>query len=87
MIALLDRLFSLDVLCAAVLAGLAALLAVGTVFHRRHVKCIAGRHVVVTGGSQGIGMWAAVRAAQLGANVTIMARNQAQLGGHMQIPE
>ncbi|KAJ6639717.1 3-ketodihydrosphingosine reductase [Pseudolycoriella hygida] len=34
-----------------------------------------GRHVVVTGGSQGIGLWAAIYSAQLGAHVTIIARN------------
>lgn len=39
-------------------------------------KSIAGRHVVVTGGSSGIGLWAAIEAARLGAHVTIVARNQ-----------
>lgn len=33
------------------------------------------RHVVVTGGSSGIGLWAAIYAARLGAHVTIIARN------------
>lgn len=64
---------------AGVLA-VAALAAIACWQYRRHVKSIAGRHVVVTGGSQGIGMWAAVRAAQLGADVTIVARNVEQLG-------
>lgn len=36
---------------------------------------LLGQHVVVTGGSQGIGLWAAVYCAQLGAHVTIIARN------------
>lgn len=36
---------------------------------------LRGRHVVVTGGSSGIGLWAAVYAARLGAHVTIIARN------------
>lgn len=36
---------------------------------------LMGQHVVVTGGSSGIGLWAAVYCAQLGAHVTIIARN------------
>lgn len=36
---------------------------------------MSGRHVVVTGGSSGIGLWAAMECARLGANVTIVARN------------
>lgn len=55
------------------------LAAIGLTQYRRHSKKIAGRHVVVTGGSQGIGLWAAVRAAELGANVTLIARNLEQL--------
>lgn len=36
---------------------------------------IRGKHVVVTGGSSGIGLWAAMECVRLGANVTIVARN------------
>lgn len=44
-------------------------------------KCIiAGQHVVVTGGSMGIGLWAAIYAARKGADVTIVARNIKILG-------
>lgn len=68
------------VIFCSVLVGIVGLIVFACVQYRRHVKSIAGRHVVVTGGSQGIGMWAAVRAAQLGANVTIVARNAKQLG-------
>lgn len=39
-------------------------------------KSIAGKHVLVTGGSSGIGLWAAIECARQGANVTIVARNQ-----------
>lgn len=39
-------------------------------------KCIAGKHVLVTGGSSGIGLWSAIECAKQGANVTIVARNQ-----------
>ena len=43
-------------------------------------KSIKNRHVVVTGGSSGIGLWAAINCAKLGANVTIIARNISHLG-------
>ncbi|XP_052815321.1 3-ketodihydrosphingosine reductase-like [Mya arenaria] len=38
-----------------------------------------GRHVVITGGSSGIGKSMAIQAAQMGASVTIMARNKEKL--------
>lgn len=50
----------------------------GLVFYlvsRKPKANIRGRHVVVTGGSSGIGLWAAVECVRLGANVTIVARN------------
>ncbi|XP_053695444.1 3-ketodihydrosphingosine reductase [Sabethes cyaneus] len=40
---------------------------------------IYGKHVLVTGGSSGIGLWVAVECARLGADVTIVARNVEQL--------
>ncbi|XP_053402611.1 3-ketodihydrosphingosine reductase-like [Mercenaria mercenaria] len=40
---------------------------------------LAEKHVVVTGGSSGIGKAIAVLAAQQGANVTILARNKLRL--------
>lgn len=39
-----------------------------------------GKHVVVTGGSSGIGLWVAIFAARMGADVTIVARNVKLLG-------
>lgn len=39
-----------------------------------------GKHVVVTGGSSGIGLWIAIYAARMGADVTIVARNTKLLG-------
>jgi NADP-dependent 3-hydroxy acid dehydrogenase YdfG len=42
---------------------------------------ILGKHVVVTGGSSGIGLWAAIYAARKGADVTIVARKAKLLGG------
>lgn len=47
---------------------------------RKRKRSLQGRHVVVTGGSSGIGLWVAVYAAQLGAHVTIIARNKERLG-------
>ncbi|XP_055695623.1 3-ketodihydrosphingosine reductase [Lutzomyia longipalpis] len=42
---------------------------------RKRPKSIAGKHVVVTGGSSGIGLWTAIHCFKRGANVTIVARN------------
>lgn len=50
------------------------------ILRRKPKKSINGRHVVVTGGSSGIGLWIAIYCAKLGANVTILARNTALLG-------
>lgn len=47
---------------------------------RKPKKSIIGRHVVVTGGSSGIGLWVAVHCVRQGANVTIIARNATLLG-------
>lgn len=47
---------------------------------RKPKKSIVGRHVVVTGGSSGIGLWVAIHCVRQGANVTIIARNTALLG-------
>lgn len=43
-------------------------------------KSIVGRHVVVTGGSKGIGLCLAVECAKKGANVTVIARDEKTLG-------
>lgn len=47
---------------------------------KKPAKSIKDRHVVVTGGSSGIGLWLAIHAVKLGANVTIIARNIVNLG-------
>lgn len=44
------------------------------------LSIIPGKHVVVTGGSSGIGLWVAIYAAKMGADVTIVARNVKILG-------
>lgn len=58
-----------------VLVVLVLHIAVFTYLRRRPRKSIAGKHVLVTGGSSGIGLWVAIYAAQHGAHVTIVARN------------
>lgn len=67
-------------LAVMIMVSIIATCIYGLTVHKGHRKKIAGRHVVVTGGSQGIGLWAAIRAAELGANVTLVARNVKQLG-------
>ncbi|KXJ67985.1 3-ketodihydrosphingosine reductase [Aedes albopictus] len=61
---------------------LGILLIHGFIFYwvsRKSRTNIRGKHVVVTGGSSGIGLWAAIECVRLGANVTIVARNVKQL--------
>ena len=48
-------------------------------FPRKATPCLKGRHVLITGGSKGIGKEVAKEFAQRGANVTIFARNPQQL--------
>lgn len=43
-------------------------------------KSIRDRHVVITGGSSGIGLAIAMKCVKLGADVTIIARNLTNLG-------
>lgn len=47
---------------------------------RKSAREIANRHVVVTGGPNGIGLLLAIHAAKIGADVTIIARNVTNLG-------
>lgn len=42
---------------------------------KKSSKSIHNRHVVITGGSSGIGLWLAIHCVKLGAHVTIIARN------------
>lgn len=42
-------------------------------------RSIRGRHVVITGGSTGIGLWMAIQCVKLGAHVTIISRNVTKL--------
>lgn len=53
------------------------LLHIGVLYFLKRSRKLSlmGRHVVVTGGSSGIGLWAAIYCARLGAHVTIIARN------------
>lgn len=43
--------------------------------NKKPLKSIKDRHVVITGGSSGIGFWIAIHCVKLGAHVTIIARN------------
>lgn len=40
----------------------------------------ADRHVLITDGSSGIGLWLAIQAVKMGANVTIIPRDATNLG-------
>lgn len=42
---------------------------------KKPLRSIRDRHVVITGGSSGIGFWIAVNCVKLGAHVTLIARN------------
>lgn len=42
---------------------------------KKPLRSIRDRHVVITGGSSGIGFWAAIHCVKLGSHVTIVARN------------
>lgn len=46
---------------------------------KKPLRSIRDRHVVITGGSSGIGFWAAIHCIKLGAHVTIVARNVEKL--------
>ena len=68
------------VACAlAVLAALWQLGHLSALWCHRAAFRLAGRHVFITGGSQGLGRAIAAECARLGARVTIVARNAAAL--------
>lgn len=46
---------------------------------KKPLRSIRDRHVVITGGSSGIGFWIAVNCVKLGAHVTIIARSVEKL--------
>ena len=47
-----------------------------------HVETLAGRHALVTGGSRGIGATISEKLVQLGANLTLAARDEERLNQH-----
>lgn len=71
-----------------ILTVLGIVLVHGLIFYwvsRKSRTNIRGKHVIVTGGSSGIGLWAAIECVRLGANVTIVARNVKLLGRNTKI--
>lgn len=48
---------------------------------------LTGKHVIITGGSSGIGQQCAIQASHLGAKVTLIARNEERLRGTIQLME
>ena len=52
--------------------------ALAAAFWRKR-RSLAGRHVLITGGSSGIGLSMASAAAEMGADVTIVSRNEEKL--------
>uniref|UniRef100_A0A336MDM6 3-dehydrosphinganine reductase n=1 Tax=Culicoides sonorensis TaxID=179676 RepID=A0A336MDM6_CULSO len=67
----------MEITCDMILIGIGLFFAHLIVIYllNKKTKDIRGRHVVVTGGSSGIGLWVGVTCSKLGANVTIVARN------------
>lgn len=59
----------------AVTILITAHLAIYSWVSKKKMRSIQDRHVVITGGSSGIGFWIAVKCVKLGAHVTIIARN------------
>ncbi|XP_068157818.1 3-dehydrosphinganine reductase [Drosophila tropicalis] len=57
------------------------------VMGKQKSKSICGRHVVVTGGSKGIGLCLAVECAMKGADVTVIARDEKMLSGAVALME
>ena len=68
----------LDIILTIV-ALLVTILFVRYYFWRRRIRNVDNRHVVVTGGSSGIGKCVAIIAAKYGAHVTIIARDLQKL--------
>ena len=65
------------VLAAALLQSPVTLLA--ALLSRRRARSYSGRHVLITGGSEGIGLEIAKQCAARGAVVTLVARTRSKL--------
>lgn len=66
----MDFLFSITIFVALI-----AHIAIYLWTRKQPSKSIENRHVIITGGSSGIGLWLAIHCVKLGAHVTIIARN------------
>lgn len=79
--------FLLETVIAVILL-VAVHVTIYTWIRKKPKKTIENRHVVVTGGSSGIGLWIAIYCTKMGAHVTIIARNVTNLeAAHKQISE
>ena len=65
--------------CAILAILIIGIISLYYIFLRKRTRSIFQKHVLITGGSSGIGKAAAIQAAQKGANVTIVARNEQKL--------
>lgn len=77
----MDALFSGPLSAGSILAAMALLCAshLASIWLRRPRVDVAGKHVVITGGSQGLGRALALLCVQRGARVTVVARTAAKL--------
>lgn len=69
----------LVIVAVAVLSSLIISLIIKAIFWPKRVRCVENKHVVITGGSSGIGKSVAIAAAKHGAHVTLIARDVQKL--------
>ncbi|XP_067623725.1 3-ketodihydrosphingosine reductase [Eurosta solidaginis] len=74
-------------ICVWILIVILVHIAIYMFVMRKRPKMLVGRHVVITGGSRGIGLCMAVECAMKGANVTLIARDENSLRGAVALME
>ncbi|XP_075146107.1 3-ketodihydrosphingosine reductase [Haematobia irritans] len=70
-----------------IVLAILAHVAVFVFVNRKRSKSIVNKHIVITGGSKGIGLCLAVECALRGANVTVIARDEKMLSGAIALME